>query len=74
MHLNLAGIISADTENVCVGAPEEVFGQKTTARTGRRLKKKISGSNPLCGEKCFEKMGCFLLGSWRLALEEFYVK
>jgi len=41
MHLNLAGIISADTENVCMGAPEEVFGQRTTARTGKRLRKKI---------------------------------
>jgi hypothetical protein len=33
MYLNLVGIISADTENVCMGAPEEVFGQRTTART-----------------------------------------
>jgi len=42
MHLSLAGIISADTENVCMGAPEEVFGQRTTVRTGKRLRKKIS--------------------------------
>jgi hypothetical protein len=29
MHLNLAGIMSAETENICMGAPEEVFGQRT---------------------------------------------
>jgi len=57
-----------------VWAPQKRYLAKRTARTGRRLKKKISGSNPLCGEKCFENMRCFLLGSWRLALEEFYVK
>jgi hypothetical protein len=42
MHLNPAGIISAGTGNVCMGAPEEVFGQRTTARTEKRLRKKIS--------------------------------
>jgi hypothetical protein len=42
MHLNLAGTISAETENVCMGAPEEVFGQRTTARIDKRLRKEIS--------------------------------
>jgi hypothetical protein len=32
----------ADTENVCMGAPEEVISRRTTARTGRRYWKKIS--------------------------------
>jgi len=41
-HLNLAGIISAETANVCMGASEEVFGQMTTFRTEKRLRKKIS--------------------------------
>jgi hypothetical protein len=44
MYLNLAGIISADTENVCMGAPKEVFGQRTTARNEKRLRKIISRS------------------------------
>jgi hypothetical protein len=42
MPLNLAGIISAETVNVCMGAPDEVFGQRTTERTEKRLRKKIS--------------------------------
>lgn len=31
----------AETENVCMGTPDEVFGQRTIARTEKRLRKKI---------------------------------
>jgi len=34
--------LSRQTENVCLGAPKEVFGQRTTARTEKRLRKIIS--------------------------------
>jgi hypothetical protein len=42
MHLNLAGIISADTENVCMDAPKEVFGQRTIARTEKDRGRKFA--------------------------------